>query len=423
MRCLGRLIGLGLVLMFMVLFPCSMWTFNTQRIVLDGDTYQRVFRNADFYADLQPGVLPALLKDLDTADMGPGEVSFRQIIDHLDKRTWDEIVRDLVPLNWVENEVETNLDSFLAWLNGDQDLELVFHTDQLRQRLAGPQGDAAIQRMAESFPPCSPEANQQFEQFVAGLQGIEFPYCRPAAEQQQTVVMLIDNARREAVDQIPAELNVVDEMRRVTEEQVQQQHATDLPHDPFSDAELNRFRSGVRLWKQLLPLMLMIPAALLSIVVIFAVRSSKTFFRWMGWSLVLGSLATLLPLFFLPFIAQDLNFEAELEGGFATGGALIAEVIGNRLLRLLIGQFTWPILGQSTLLIVLGFVFTVISVLLSDPEARLLPTTEARSGILYAASPGNLDPEAMTQFGTAPSGDDASPEQFSPPPHQGDGTR
>jgi hypothetical protein len=401
MRCLGRLIGLSLVFTFMVVFPCSMWTFNTQRIVLDGDTYQRVFKNADFYADIQPNVLPALLKDLDTTDMEPGEVSLRQVIEHLDSRTWDDIVRDLVPLNWVKDEVETNLDSFLAWLNGDQDLELIFHTEQLRRRLAGPQGDAAVQRMADSFPACAPDAVQQFAQFVAGTEGVEFPYCQSPAD-PQGLVILIDNARQEAVGQIPVELNVVEEMRRVADEQTQQGNV-DLPHDSFSDAELNRFRSSVRLWKQLLPLILMIPAALLSIVVIVAVRSSKTFFRWMGWALVLGSLATLLPLFFLPFIAQDLNFQSELEGGFAAGGALIAEVIGNRLIRLLVGQFTWPILEQSALLIVVGFVSTVISVLVNDPDTPPVLATPF-------APPADVDSETRTQF-------DATP----PPSDQGDG--
>jgi hypothetical protein len=85
--------------------------------------------------------------------------------------------------------------------------------------------------------------------------------------------------------------------------------------------------------------------------------------------LILGCVLTLAPLFLLPFITGETHFEGELESGFATGGALIAEVVGNRMFELLIGEFTWPVLIQAAILLVVGFAFTVFSVLLNDPDA------------------------------------------------------
>jgi hypothetical protein len=108
------------------------------------------------------------------------------------------------------------------------------------------------------------------------------------------------------------------------------------------------------------------------LIVIFAVRSSKSFFRWMGWALMIGSLFTLIPLLFLPLTMPSLSnrSQGEVEQGFASGGALVAEILGNGMMRLVIGEFTRPVLEQSAILIGLSFLFLFLSILLRDPHTR-----------------------------------------------------
>lgn len=114
MRCLGRLIGLGLVFVFICVFPCSLWTFNTQRIMLSGDTYKNAFKDKDFYQDLLPAVLPALLEDLENQDnVSEDTVTLLQVINHLDQRDWEQIAPQLVPIEWVEYAV--NRTWILSW--------------------------------------------------------------------------------------------------------------------------------------------------------------------------------------------------------------------------------------------------------------------------------------------------------------------
>lgn len=412
MRCLGRLVGLVLAVLFVSALPCSLWTFNTQRITLEGDTYQRVFTDKDFYDELTPQVLPALLKGLQEENPGGSEVSFLDVINHLDPHDWERIAVTLIPPGWVEHEVETNLDSFMAWLDGNQDLVIIFQTEPLSRWLSGSPGENAVQSIAQAMPPCSPEQEQQFDQFVNETAGSVFPYCRPEdSALGEELATLLNNARLAAADQLPAELNVVEEMRKAVSEHTSDPADKKAAEKAYSDEELNQFRSVIRLYKQLLPLTLMIPAALLSLIVIFAVRSSKMFFRWMGWALIIGSLITLLPLFFLPFIAHDMSFSAELESGFAAGGALIAEVVGNRMIRLLIGAFTWPILEQSAVLIGIGFFFTVLSVLLRDPDAprdEIVPASYPAPA--YQTPVGMVAPETPTRLDTTPA------SQRTPPP-------
>ena len=381
MRCLGKLLGLGLVITFVMVWPLSIWTYNTQRIVLDVDTYKNLFDDKDFYAELVPGVLPALLEGQDQPAPPPGEVALLDVINNLDDHTWANIAPELVPVEWVEYEVETNLDTFLTWLEGDRDdLVLVFHTDPLRRRLADSPGELTINRIIEAMPPCDPTQEREFEAFTGSEPNAAFPYCRPnQPDLRDDLHRILDDARRNAVGDLQTDLDVIHEMEVASQEHTQDQEKV------FTRPELDRFRSGVRLWRNLLALYLLVPAALLSLVVIIAIRSSKTFFRWMGWSLMISSLFALVPFVFLPLIVSDLHVEAELREGFATGGDLIAEVVGQRLIRLLIGAFTWPILIQSALLIGIGFAGVVLSVLLNDPDAP--------PEVIAAAVPAVQDPE------------------------------
>ena len=419
MRCLRQLIALSIVLLFIIVFPCSMWTFNSQRILLDENTYKTAFDDEGFYQDLTPRVLPALLKGLhDEPSTASTQVTLLDTINHLEQRDWEHIAPELVPVTWVEQVVETNLDSFLAWLNGNAPtLEIVFRTDALRRRLDSPEGEAAIRQMAQALPPCDPAQAEQFTAYINGVANTAFPYCRPESrDHQATLLSLLDQARQEAVAQFPQDLDVMEEMRLATTQEMQAQgHSASTP---FSDADLSQFRSVIRLWERLLPVVLLIPVALLSLIMIFAVRSFKTFFRWVGWALILGCLLTLTPLFFLPFMVSETHFETELESGFATGGALIAEVVGNRMFELLIGQFTWPVLIQAAILLVTGFIFTVLSVLFDDPDAPpdmfTTPTGmqvfQTPSGeLVYVDHSGSTPDHTLTP--------DRTPPEQNPPSH------
>ncbi len=370
MRWVSRIAGIMLALFFVVSVPLSLWTFNTQRYLLDSNTYKTVFVNEDFYDKLLPRVLPALLTDLDPANDDPHAVSFLAAIDHLSARDWREIAPLLVPPSWVKREVEANMDAFLLWLEEDVPLEIVFHTDALRRQLESPSGEDAVLRMTAALPACSEEGEAAFERYLSGDPQAEFPYCRPNSEKRiRDLHRLLNEARLAAAQSIPPQLDVIEEMRAAAREMAQAE-GEPLQDDPFSPRELNEFRATVRLWRGLLPLTLMIPLALLSLLVIVLVRSAKSFFRWAGWLFIIGGMLALAPLFLLPFIVPSLGYEQRLASGFATGGELIAEVVGQQMAQLLIGAFTWPVLFQASLLVGIGFVFLVLSVFLRPAEAE-----------------------------------------------------
>jgi hypothetical protein len=342
------------------------------------------------------------------------DLSMQGLIAHLDNREWDTLSVLVVPPGWVEQEINRNLDSFMAWLDGDKDLEIVFQTEVIRRRLSGQPGENAMQMIGAALPECASEEEQQFQQYLDEQEGVVFPYCRPT--DPDLVIALggiLDTLRTDTAEQIPEQFDILEEMRQAVREDANTPDEKQRAEKAFSDTELNRFRSGITLYKRLLPLTLMIPLVLLSLIVIVTIRSSKSFFRWMGGLLVIGSLFTLFPLFLLPFILSDLSLDAEIEEGFAAGGALMAEVVGNRMVHLMVGAFTWPILGQSAALVGIGFLFLVLSVLLRYPgEPR-----ETAPAVQYVISPyqtptGMVMPEALTRLDNTPA------VQRTPPPEK-----
>ncbi len=416
MRCLGQLLALGFVFIFVMLLPCSLWTVNTQQIALDGNMYKELFVDEDFYEQLIPAVLPSLLQESNLEENS--DLTLALAIKALDYDEWERISPNLVPKEWVSSAVETNLDAFFSWLDGDRrELEIRFETGVLKNRLLGEPGERAIEDIVNHFPLCDTNAEkQQFVAFAKEKPGVIFPYCLPTPPDQKLIgvevcteydaeestqcldyatdltykewlTIQLHVAKNQAANALPDELDVIKEMDEAAEE-----HLTPGEH-VFSQSELNSMRSSIRLWQKTIYLAYLIPAAFMSLVVIVTVRSSKSFFRWMGWPLIIGSLFALVPLLFLPLLMGDIRIESqgELEQGFASGGTLVAEITANGMMRLLVGEFTSPVLKHCAILIAIGFFAVVISVLLPDPDTPPEPQL-----VSYSVS----DMSRPTQTGT-----------------------
>lgn len=434
MRFFGRLIGLTIAVLFVLIQPLAMWTFNLQRILLDSNTYKQVFDDKDFYEESVPRVLPALLSGLESismqaeaadeispdaasdtesmfeADPEANQITLLGLIEHLDDRAWQQIAPMFVSTEWVEQETQKNLDEVMHWLDGGPTLDITFDTSPLSQHLAGEAGQAGVHEIINALPLCTSEQEAQLDAYFGGATNTAVAYCQP---QDEDLLAEFTAASYQACDEaaamIPATLDVISEMRAITEEQHETEPGSHPPIDPFTDNDMDRFRATVQLWRNLLPLTFMLPLGMIALIIIFAIRSKKSFFRWIGWSLIIGSLITLAPLYMLPFLVPELSVDAEIEEGFAVGGKLIAELAGHRMFKTMISAFTWPVLIESAILILTGFVFVVLSVLVNDPDSQLTMLLNA---------PPSQTPALMPQFQTPvgyhvyqpPSGSTPSPD-------------
>jgi hypothetical protein len=371
MRCLGRLIAVILAIIYITVLPCAMWSYNIQRIALNGDTYKNLFTDEGFYQDLIPAVIPAIIDGIDT-QQSPGEMSLSDAINGIPYRDWERISRelDLVPPAWVKAEVEHNLDNTFGWLEGNRDdLVLIFNTQIVKDRLEQ-SGDLAVQRIVEQLPPCSEAENAQLYWYMTSQYHATFPYCQPQnPDLRADMTLRLVASKDRILAELPEQLDLLEHLDSTPGPDSDDVSGAQSPTGGYTRAELNDFRAFIRLWQRVIITIFLIPTSLLSMIVIVTVRSGKSFFRWMGCPIMLGSIVTLFPLIFLPLLVSSTSGQSEQDvaQGFAAGGQLVAEILVNGMARLVIAEFTMPVLIQSAILLMVGFIFMVLSVLLNEP--------------------------------------------------------
>jgi hypothetical protein len=344
--------------MFAVLFisimPFSIWWINGQHTVFKSEIYIDSFAEHDVYENITPLVLPALAHGAEQEQITLGKLSFQSIVENLDAEDWQTIAAEVVPPDYLQAQIEPNLQYLFDYMNGNAArLEVEFDTGYLRRNLLGQPGDRMINRIFQTWQPCTPDQEADIHRFLDEAE-VAFPYCKPEdADLQREVFTLLNTAKDDLVRDIPETWNM--------REQYAERNAVSLQEaDRFFYESIQR---PAVLWDELFPLAILLPCSLLAMIVIFAVDSAKSFFRWMGTPLILTGIAVLLPLLFVPII-QSAPFEAqpqqtELE-------AIQLETLHGVVVSIT-NAFSRPVLYQGAGLVGLGFALLLISTLIPAP--------------------------------------------------------
>ena len=160
----------------------------------------------------------------------------------------------------------------------------------------------------------------------------------------------------------------------------------------MDNSSLAHARVDIWLQARLMVLLFLIPIALICLIVIVIVRSSKTFFRWLSWALILSGFVSLIPV-----IVIAVSGVGGKAGGIhiyksATG---ISEIALNSLaggaIQSIVSTLVLGVLIQVAILIVVGLVAAFISILLTTPEPLL---SDADLEAFIAAHGGSISTAA-----------------------------
>lgn len=348
--CFGKLIGLVLGFVFVMVATISIWQYNVDQTLIEaGDDIETVLTE-DFYDAVVPYILPAIASTLQKKDeKGP---EFQELIQHLDQEDWNSIVPEVLPSDYVKAEVDRNMMVFLEYVDGESArLNIEINTEQLRENLLGRPGDSMVNRIFIALPICDATSEAQMRAYLDdGSQ--PFPYCKPAdtALQSEAFAELTtfkDTMARDLPDTWRLREKYADQINGTIE---------------AADEELYlNIQRPAALNRKLYPLNFLIPVAILALIIIFAVDSGRSFLRWMGWPLLLSGIFVLIPLGLLPLLLADkAGHENNLQ-------ALRIDTIRGALLSF-IPQLSRPILVQGTLMVACSFLLLFVSFLL--PEAN-----------------------------------------------------
>lgn len=356
--CLGFAGGCFLAMIFLVVTSSAVWFFNINRTLFSAETYATAFEDENLYQEFPSVVLRGLAIDVEVASDSDASntVNFQDIADNLDESDWDSIAQQILPPEYLQEQVERNLPLFVDYLNAETTaLDIRFDTALIIENLLGPPGEQMVNRIIISWDDCTPEEEEALASYFADEDGT-FPYCRPAnaaLESQMFTLLgetkdgLAEDIQREAPEQWSLRETIAEEENMSLEE---------------VDRELFiAIQQPAIAFRNMVPLIFLIPSAFLAMIVIVSVRSTPGFFRWMGWPIAITGLATLLPLLaFTPVLVDILTADSELSAN--------AERAYRELVRSLILSLSTPILVQGAAMVIGGFFMVLLSILLPEPQ-------------------------------------------------------
>ncbi len=219
-----------------------------------------------------------------------------------------------------------------------------------------------VVRQLEAEKQCSLREEEELSAFLRGERD-DFPSCDPGSSGRDTLQATLTTAT-------DVMLEALEEVRQPggryilnIREQVAKDEGSEFnPDYAEADRVLNEARQGFYAIDNIIVVILLFPVMLLSLVIVFAVRSAKQFFFWMGMPLLAVGIFTLLPL--IPWIYGMLyGPDADISGNSGS-----EYVLGLRFQRLMFSAFSAPILIAVLAMLATGFVFILLSSLLRDPD-------------------------------------------------------
>jgi hypothetical protein len=318
-------------------------------LALAGRSFGRVlFRPAALSSVVQNSVLEsgalesAMRKSLLSRDwfesVTTGEDDITRYFEHLSPGEREEIFYALLPVNWIESQINQLLGEFYAWLEDENPVpDLVLDLVPLKTNLLRGGINAFVETVVDSWPSCKPEQVEALQrEFFEGGQ-LTKTLCEPPEPLRSRVVDLATIAFEEQVRLLPDATPLIDD-------------STDH-EELFALKEQLRFFRAIMLWGWMLPL------SLLGLIMAFVIRSWRDFGRWWGLPLLLGGIGSLLLALILSAARVDLI--KEWTGSLVAGGPLI-EVFTTGLNALYRAGIR-PLWLQAMIVITIGLLLWFIS--------------------------------------------------------------
>jgi len=361
MRLLGQVASIILALIAIPLFTAAACNIAVQISLLSPDTYRDALADETIFEDLLPVTLPALIQIVSETDPEFAEsfpINSAAVNQNLSREERREIAELLIPGGWLQVRFNQLVDALLRIAAGDFDvINEPVNLGEVRQRLSGEEAEQAAAIIINAAPACTQAQINQIAQVRRSGEG-QIPICMSsAAEVQAFIQAQITGLFSELAGALGDDMLTVEEFYRINRNRARM---------------INLF---IELDRQALTLLYLCPMALLSLIVIFAVRSAKSFGRWLGTVNVISGIVILLMIFFMQVtvigsFANLLDAQNEFE-------QFMARLLAG-LLRSLFSQSSATMLIQAGTFIAIGFVLLAMSFMIRhDPqEGNLVLITE-----------------------------------------------
>lgn len=348
MRLVGTIFSGIFAFLAVPLFTMAACNLAVEAAFLNRDTYDSVLEDDIIFEEVLTVALPVIFTapnedefEFEGRDEAP--IQFREVALALEDKPeiWAEVTNLLVPPEWLQQTVTQFVDVLFAVTTGDFDvLDEIVDLTEVRQRFSGEEASEAARLIITEAPSCTEAQIEELNTFFSLPAGV-MPICNPSNERTQ----------QRSIDMIVLWFDALAD--HLGEDQPSVSDIYSLTKD-----NARTINTLVELDRQGLMLIYLCPMALLSLIIIFTVRSPKGFGRWIGGTSIASGVVILITIFVLQvaifgIVTEALNTETAAEQFFAR---LFSEI-----LRSAIAQSNSSMLLQAAIMIGIGFLLFVIA--------------------------------------------------------------
>jgi hypothetical protein len=294
--------------------------------LLNADYLEQVLSRRQVFERMPEMVVDSLLEQIRTNSDDPDLAT--DFVATIGEENLEAFVEALLPADWVQDQVEGNVQSFFKWLEGEDDqLILEVGTQELQRNLHTSELRNAVGGLFDNLPACEIGEVFTFQ---------EYPQCRPI---QSELDVLLDDMT----------LGLEEMFEGITDE-----FQTEI--DLGQIEALRSIRSVYQYLKYGSYLVWLITGALFGLVLLFAARSVEEGLRWLGWPFTLtGALGVGIVGIGLVIVA--LRFERWF--GYLVSSqyeAPIFAILGSSILKVFILDVLqqWLIIAGGSLMLGIG---------------------------------------------------------------------
>ena len=367
MQLLSKIISFILALIAIPLFIMAACNLAIEAAIFNRSTYNAILEDETLFEEMLTVALPVVLTasnsefNLTRATQTP--IRIQDIVVALEDKpdVWEQVTTLLIPSNWLQVSITQLVDVIFGIVEGDLAvIDREVDLTEIRLRFRGQEAQEAAALIITEAPSCSAEQIEALTLIIDTQEGT-IPICNPQAERlQEQSINLVATWFNFIAEDFASDTIPVSQMFEITRDNAR---ATNLILDII--------------FKQALILFYLCPMALLSIIVIFSVRSLNGFGRWIGSiSVAVGVLMLMMVLGLQVFAFGAIS---EATSSATTPAEELLTRVSTALLRSILGESSASLLFQSGVAIGIGFIVLALAWYIArngDDEGSIVLITE-----------------------------------------------
>lgn len=275
----------------MIALPLALMANNVGNVLFNQEQVSEISTGVVLDSELIPASLEIMTnrraedistKIEETESPDGRELNLYNLIYSMEEQNWKNLKAALLPDEIIESWIDVTVNGFYNWLDTDDQLPFIsLKLKTLKDRMAGPEGEAAVVAFYDSLPDCTDLQMEEMQtipgeplprsQMVIELCKLStFPHTEQI-EVYKTVLSMV-------VEATPLEFNATQAMLKEREQ----------------IGGVYTLKWTIRSLRWRLDTVMLIPLGLLLLILFFGVRSMEGLGQWFGIPLIGGSLISLI---------------------------------------------------------------------------------------------------------------------------------